>query len=456
MYDIVVIGCGPGGYAAAIRARQLGGKVAVIEAGDLGGVCVNRGCIPSKVWLEAAELANRFRRAEAFGFKGQTTTLDPKVLVDRKNEVGANIRLGMEALLGKNGAELIKGQAKVLGPGKVQVNGNVLETKKIILSTGSALDIPNIPGLAEALLTSDQALDLTQLPKSILIYGRSAGPVQVEFAYLYRSLGLEVVLATPQSRILEREDSETSQRLTQALREQGVIVMIRTTLVEVKKKDGGFAAQFSAGEPMVTEKVLIADRKANTTGLGLESLKLKHNDDGSLWVDDRLRTSSPNIYAIGDLTGGWANSHAASAMGVTAAENALGQDKKFPFHLIPRVMWTGPAVGTVGLSEEEADEKGFNVETGSFPFSINGLAMCTGEVDGAVKIVWDGASQEILGVHIVGAGATEVIGEAVLALQLECTIDELAHTIRPHPTMAEAVMDAGRDAAKWALYLPPR
>jgi len=188
--------------------------------------------------------------------------------------------------------------------------------------------------------------------------------------------------------------------------------------------------------------------------LGLKQAGVRQNEDGSVQVDEKLQTSVKGIFAIGDITGGWMNSHAASSMGVTAAENAMGQTNEFPFHLIPRVLWTTPQVGAVGMTEEEAEKKGFDVDIGDFPYPINGLAMSYGEVDGSVKVVSDAATEEILGIHIVGANATELVGEAVMALQLECTTDELAHTIRPHPTFSEGMMDAGRDSAGWALYLP--
>ena len=200
--------------------------------------------------------------------------------------------------------------------------------------------------------------------------------------------------------------------------------------------------------------MLIAARKPNLDGLGLKQAGVRQNEDGSVQVDEKLQTSVKGIFAIGDITGGWMNSHAASSMGVTAAENAMGQANEFPFHLIPRVLWTTPQVGAVGLTEEEAEKEGYDVDIGDFPYPINGLAMSYGEVDGSVKVVSDAATEEILGIHIVGANATELVGEAVMALQLECTTDELAHSIRPHPTFSEGMMDAGRDSANWALYLP--
>lgn len=455
MYDVVVIGCGPGGYAAAIRASQLGGKVAVVEAGDVGGTCVNRGCIPSKVWLKAASMLGSIQRSAEFGIKVAKPKIDLEAIVERKNTVAGEIRMGMEALLQNNQVEKISGRAEVKNAREIKVDGNTIEAKSIVLATGSSLDIPDIPGLKDALLTSDDLFDLNSLPSKVLVWGQ-AGHWDIEMAALLTGMGSTVYLATSQPRLLSMEDHDISQRLGQAFREQGLKVMARTNLESVEKAQKGFVARLKGRKEQTLEidKVLIAGRKPNIDGLGLAQTGIKISESGGVVVDDHLQTSVKGIYAIGDLTGGWMNSHAASGMGVTAAENAMGQNALFPFHLVPRVLWTTPQVGSVGLTEEEAEKKGFEVDIGDFPYPINGLAMCYGEVDGSVKIVSDSETAEILGIHIVGANATELVGESVMALQLECTTDELAHSIRPHPTFSEGLMDAGRDSAGWALYLP--
>jgi dihydrolipoamide dehydrogenase len=456
MYDVVVIGCGPGGYAAAIRASQLGGRAAVVEAGVLGGTCVNRGCIPSKVWLRAAHIINIIQRAKDFGIQADVKKLDFKVINERKNGVVSDIKTGMEELLKKNGAEIIRGQGVIENPGEVKVDDKRLTTKNIILATGSSIYIPDINGLKEAVLNTDQILEMLNTPASVIVYGE-AGPIDLEMASLLNLLGATVVLATPNSRILSKEDYDTSQRLTQALREQGIKILTRTDLTSIKKYQRKFHIVLSGREDhtLEIENVVISNRKPNTHDLGLRQVGIRLNEDGTVWVNEKLQTSFDGIYAIGDITGGWMNSHAASAMGITAAENAMGQNKDFPSNLIPRGLWTSPQMGSVGLTEENAEKKGFEVATGDFPYSINGLAMGYGEVDGAVKVVIDAKTEEILGIHIVGPNATELVGEAVMALQLECTSDELAHTIRVHPTFSEALMDAARDASGWALYLPP-
>jgi len=456
MYDVVVIGGGPGGYAAAIRSAQLGGRVALIEAGEIGGTCVNRGCIPTKVWLRAAYLLYCWRRGEMFGFRGSIEKPDFSMIVARKSGVGQDIRVGMESLLANNGVELVRGRAMLKNAREVGVQGRDLPAEKIILATGSVLSKPRIPGLEQAALTTDELLDLDHLPHSVLIYG--GGPIEVEAAQILGVFGSQVCLLTDQPRILAREDSETSQRIAQALRDQGIEIVTRTNLEEIRSSGAGFEAVLSgkSARTLLVDRVLVGSRTPNTADLGLESAGVRLNDDHGVRVNDRLETSLPGVFAIGDVTGGWMQSHAASAMAVTAAENALGQDNRFPFNLVPRGIWTFPQVGSVGLSEEEAEEAGYEVEVGSFPMSINGLAMSYDELTGAVKMVADSETGELLGVHMVGANATELVGEAVLALQLECTTDELAHTMRVHPTFSEAVMDAGRDAMAWALYLPKR
>jgi dihydrolipoamide dehydrogenase len=455
MYDVMVIGGGPGGYAAAIRASQLGGKVGLVEAAEIGGTCVNRGCIPTKVWLRASYLLYWIRHADEFGIKASIQELDLQTIVERKNGVSSDIRMGMEGLLGNNGVEVIKGRAVLKNPRELNVNGTILEAKKIILATGSRLDIPEVPGLEEAALTTDEMLQMTEFPSSVLIWG-ATGPIEVEVATLLSVFGCKVTLACGSRRLLPKEDGDTSQRLAQALREQGTEVLPRFNLKSVEKSERGYDCLLVGPEDrnVEVEKVLVSSRKPHTAHLGLEQVDVRLNEDGSIWVNKKLETSVKGIYAIGDVTGGWMLSHAASAMAVCAAENAMGKTNKFPFHLIPRGIWTIPEVGTVGLSEEEAEKQGYDVEVGDFPYSINGLAMVRDEMGGAVKVISDARYGEILGVHIVGANATELVGEAVLAMQLEATASELANSIRVHPTFSESVVDAARDAENWALYLP--
>ena len=457
MYDVVVIGGGPGGYAAAIRASQLEGKVALIEAEEMGGTCVNRGCIPSKVWLRAAHLLHWIRTGHELGIKTEGRAVDLQAVVARKNGVANDIRMGMEGLLANNRVEVVRGRATLKGPREVQVNGRTLQTKKTIIATGSVLRIPDVPGIEEAAMTTDQVLNMSVLPGSLLIWG-PAGPIEVELASLMNTLGCKVFLAFEGRRILPMEDGDTGQRLGQAMREQGVELLPRLTLQSVQKEGTRFVAVLSGTEArrVEIERVLVSARRPNTLELGLEQAGVRLNERGFIQVNDRLETTASGIYAVGDVTGGWMLSHASSSMAVVAAENAMGKDRTFPFHLIPRGLWTIPEVGAVGLSEEEAKARGLEVEVGDFPYAINGLAMARGEMTGAVKVISDGRYGEILGVHIVGGHATELVGEAVMAMQLEARVQELAYSIRVHPTFSESLVGAARDAGNWALYLPRR
>jgi dihydrolipoamide dehydrogenase len=407
------------------------------------------------VWLRATHLVHWIRTAGDFGIKASIQALDLQGIVSRKNGVSGDIRMGMEGLLRNNGVEVRKGRALLRSPREVRINDTVWEAKKIILATGSSLSLPDVPCPEQAILTTDEVLEMAEVPSSVLIWG-SLGPIEVEMAALLNTFGSKVVLISESRRLLPQEDGETGQRLSQALREQGVEVLARFTLQSVQKSERGYTCLLSGSEDrrVEVEKVLVAARKPNTADLGLEQVGIRLKKDHGIQVNDQLETSVQGIYAVGDATGGWMLSHVSSSMGVTAAENAMGNKHKFPFHLIPRGIWTLPEVGAVGLSEEEAEKQGLDVEMGTFPYSINGLAMSRNEMDGAVKIISDARHGEILGVHIVGANATELVGEAVLAMQLEATPRELARSIRVHPTFSENLVDAARDAANWALYLP--
>ncbi|MBC2745117.1 MAG: FAD-dependent oxidoreductase [Desulfosarcina sp.] len=380
MHDVMVIGGGSGGYAAAIRAAQLGANVVLAECAETGGTCVNRGCIPSKVWLRAGDLLDRLKTGKEFGINASVEEIDFKALTERKSGVSAEIRMGMDALLQNNGVEVVKGRAILKSPQEVDVDGRIIETKKIIVATGSSLCASEIPGLEKAAMTTDDVLEMTALPESILVCG--SGFIEVEMAFLLNAFGCNVVMAAGSARILSKEDSDTSQRVAQALREKGVQIIPRASLESVKTTETGATCKLSGPKEhsVKVEKVLVSKREPNTTDLGLEKLGVTLNEDKGIRVNDRLETPVEGIFAIGDATGGWMLSHAASSMSVFAAENAMGANNRFPFNLIPRCLWTQPEMGAVGLSEEDAEKKGYDVETGVFPYAINGLAMVRNQV----------------------------------------------------------------------------
>jgi dihydrolipoamide dehydrogenase len=457
MHDVVVIGGGPGGYAAAIRAAQLGGKVALVEEAELGGVCVHRGCIPTKVWQKAAEILRSVRSAPQFGIDAEVKSIDFGAIIEQKNKACGKIRMGMEGLLANNKIEVVKGHAAFKTPREIEAAGRRLAAKNFIIATGARLEAPELPNLKAALLSVEAVHEMRAVPASVLVVG--AESVDVEIAALLNSFGAKVLLAADGRRILPQEDGDSSQRLEQALRESGIDILNRATLASVAPAaDGRFACALAGpkAKTVEVERVFICRRRPNSDRLGLEKAGVAVAAEGFIQVDERLKTSTAGIYAIGDVAGGSLQSHGASAMGVCAAENAMGRKVDFPAHLVPRGTWTSPEVASVGMTEEAAEKLGLEVETGYFPYSINGMALARNEPSGAVKVVTDVNYRTIYGVHIVGPHATELIGEAALAMQLEYTTAEFAAGIRVHPTFSEALVDAARDAEKWALYLPKR
>jgi len=454
MYDVIVIGGGPGGYAAAIRASQLGGTVALVESDLIGGTCVNRGCIPGKSWLQAAGLLHRIQKADTFGIDVTVNRVDLKVVGERTAGVVGDIRMGMEGILGSNKVKLIKGRAVVKTPRIIDVDGTRYDARKIIIATGSRLDLPELPGAENVAISTNQIFEMEKFPDSVLILGGDT--IETEMAILLTRFGCRVVIATEDARILPREDRGTSQRVGQALRREGVEIVLRCTFASVEKKGQTCICRLSEPEGRVieTEAILIGMRRPNTAHIGLEAIGIAPEADGSIRVDERLQTEINGIYAIGDAIGGHMLSHAASAMGIVAAENAMCRSVTFNAERTPRGIWTTPEVGSVGLSEEEAEARGHDIEVGDFPYSINGLALAQDQLAGAVKIISDSRNGQILGVHVVGARATEIIGEAVLAMELEATVREFSRSLRVHPTFSETMVEAARDAAQWALYVP--
>lgn len=457
MHDVIVIGGGAGGYAAAIRAAQLGANVALVEEAELGGICVNWGCIPTKSWLKAAETLRRVRTGEAFGIKAAVKKIDFETILENKNSCCEKIRLGMEGLLQNNGTEVIKGHAAFKNPAEISVDGKLYPSKNFIIASGAHTQTPDINGLTKALLTTDQILDMRKVPDSVLVYG--ADTIAVEMATLLNTFGSKIYIATQNRFVLPDEDHDSGQRLGQALSDDGIEIIACSTLTSVKASRKGFICELVGKKnrrSVEVERVVAGIRRSNTDSLDLAQAGIQLNDEGSIHVDDYLRTTTRGVYAIGDVTGGSMQSHAASAMAVKASENALRKKTKFPFDLIPRGTWTFPEVASVGLTEEQAENQNLDIDVGYFPYSINGYAISRSETFGAVKVVADAEYRIIYGVHIVGPHATELIGEAVLAMQLEYSTEELAASIRIHPTFSEAVVDAARDAEKWALYLPPK
>ncbi|MBM4331099.1 MAG: dihydrolipoyl dehydrogenase [Deltaproteobacteria bacterium] len=462
--DIVIIGGGPGGYVAAIRAAQLGGKVTLIEQNELGGTCLNRGCIPTKVLLRGVELLELMEGSKDFGIHVGGISVDFLRLTARKDRSVKTLVAGVYGLMKANGIEVIKGPAKLLSPREIEALDEqgrkfAIKARKIILATGSiSADLP-VPGTdLSGVIDSNGALQLTRVPESMVIIG--AGPIGLEFGTIFAALGAKVTILEMMEQILPSEDLEVASALEKTLRRFKIQTLTNCRVKGISEgPDGKRKVVATIGEE---EKVfeaqyilMAAGRRANLKGLGLQEAGVRFDKNG-IEVNERMETSAPGVYAIGDVTGKWMLAHFAMAQGVVAAENALGHEARLDSLVVPRCVYTLPEVAAVGLSEKEAKDAGYDLKVGRFPFAGNGKATIIGERNGFVKIVAEAKYDEILGVHIFGPHATDLIGEAVLAMRLEGTAADIARAIHPHPTLTEALMEAALDVDGMAVHIPPR
>jgi len=462
--DIVIIGGGPGGYVAAIRAAQLGGKVALIEKEELGGTCLNWGCIPTKALLRGVEVLDLIEGGKDYGILAGAVSVDFAKLMARKDRAVKTLVGGVGGLMKANGIEVIKGAGKLIPSQKIEVvnarqEKEIYQARKIILAVGSvSAEIP-IPGAKlPGVIDSNGALILKQVPESLVIIG--AGPIGLEFGTIYAALGAKVMVLEMLPQILPSEDSEIAAALEKTLRRFKIQTLTGVKVQKIVEGPEG-RLQVTAGtggeeKVFTAQYVLMAvGRKPNVEGLGLEEAGVKFSKKG-IEVNDKMETNVPGIYAIGDVTGKWLLAHYASAQGEVAAKNALGQEAHMDERVVPRCVYTLPEVASVGLTEQKAEEEGYEVKVGRFPFAANGKATILGERNGLVKIVADGKYGEILGVHIVGPHATDLIGEAVVAMRLEGTALDIGQAIHPHPTLTEAMMEAAFDVEGTAVHIPPR
>jgi len=465
IYDIATIGSGPAGYTAAIRAGQYGLKTALIEKdGFLGGTCLHVGCIPTKALLFNAELWEHLKDAKEFGIEGvDSRKLNWAAIQERKSKIVSKHAKGLEFLMRKNKVETIKGYGKLTGPAQngvlaVEVTdggkSNLIKTKNIILSTGSEARM--IPGLEPdaRVLTNIEILGLKEIPKSLVIVG--AGAVGVEFASIFRSFDAEVTILEMLPRLVPVEDDEVSKELARVYRKRGINFHTGAKVEKVEKTKSGVAVTFSVGgkqEKIEAEKILIAvGRKPRTENVGLEKTHIKP-DRGFIKTDSWMQTSEPGVYAIGDIVLGTPQlAHVGAMEGIVAVAKIAGKPGKpiNPEH-IPNATYCHPEIGSVGLTEEKAREAGYNLKIGKFPFTANSRASIVGQHEGFIKIVSDADYGEILGVHIIGPQATELIAEAVAAIELEATVEDLMWTIHAHPTLAEAMLDASNSVYGMAI-----
>jgi dihydrolipoamide dehydrogenase len=459
-YDVVIIGGGPGGYVAAIRAAQLGLKTAVVEKERVGGLCLNWGCIPSKALLSGAELAHLMRRSQEFGITHDNLRLDLARAVDRSREVVEQMVKGVEFLLDKNKVAVVSGQGRLVSKNEVAVEpeGETLEAEHIILATGGvARSLPGVEVDGCTVLTSREALEMRELPASVAIIG--GGPIGVEFAYLYNSYGAKVTIIEMLDHLLPLEDEDVSRQLERSFRQQGIGYLTKARVEDIRRTRGKARVAVSVDgreQQIEADKVLIGiGLAASSEGLGLEELGVEM-ERGFVKVDGAMRTSVSGIYAVGDVTGKLMLAHVAAAQGVVAVEGIAGlKPPELDYDKMPRCTYCQPQVASCGLTETQARQQGRTVRVGRFPFRANGKAMAAGESDGFVKVVIDADDGEVIGCHVIGPEATELIAEAALSMSAEITAADLIWTVHAHPTLSEAVKEAalvalGRGVHFWS------
>ena len=455
-FDVVVIGGGPAGYVAAIRAAQVGGKVAVVEKSELGGTCLNRGCIPTKTFLKNTEIIEGIEMSSKRGIilENEKFTVDMPKVISLKNEIVKTLTNGVQGLLKSNSIKIFKGVGKINKDKDVVINGEkVLRTNKIILAGGSKVGSVNIPGIeSKRVLTSDDILDLKELPKSLAVIG--GGVVGVELGQAYLSFGSEVTVIEMMDRIVPGVDREASETLRKALEKKGMKILTSSKIKEIIDEGDKLRIKLEDKEDVVAEKALLSiGRVPDLEAVGELDLEMER---GKIKVDKYMETSVKGVYAPGDINGIKMLAHAAFRMGEVAAENAiLGNHREIKLETTPSAIYTIPEVGMVGLTEEEAKEK-YDINIGKFAFVGNGRALASGDTTGFVKVIADKKYGEILGVHIVGQSAAEIINEASSLMAMEITVDEVIKTIHGHPTFSEALFEACADVLGEAIHLPKK
>ena len=444
-YDVAVLGGGPGGYVAAIRSAQLGATVCLIEDKHVGGTCLNRGCIPTKAIISSAELYQKMKHASDFGITTENTSFDIEKIIDRKNNIVINMRQGIERLLKNKKVEIIKGWGKLVSKNEINITSESeikIEASKIILATGSETLVPPVFNIkSDKVITSDEALELKKVPESIIIAG--GGYVGCEWATIFNSLDCNVTIIEMLKNIVPTEDIQISRFLQTSLKKNGITILTNSRISEIKDNGSQIEALLENGKTITADKMLLSlGRKLNTRNIGLEEIGLAF-DGEKISVDEHLKTSIANIFAIGDITGKKLLAHVASAQGIIAAENAIGMNKKIiDYSLIPSCIYTYPEAASVGFTEEQIKKQGINYIKGRYPFTVNGKAHCIGDANGFIIIFAEKEDHKVLGIHIIGPKATEMISMGAFIVTNGLTAKEAIRTIMPHPTLSESLMEA--------------
>ncbi|MBP1713776.1 MAG: dihydrolipoamide dehydrogenase [Deltaproteobacteria bacterium] len=459
--NLLIVGAGPGGYVAAIRAAQLGIQVTLVEKGKLGGTCLNWGCIPTKSFLADVKLLRKIKSSEVFA-NTETLAINWPKLTARKNQVVETLRNGVAAHLKSQKVNLLRGRGKFIEPHAVEVDcegkKEIIRAEAVIVATGSRPSpLPQIPFDGQRILSSDDIFLLPEPPMELVIIG--GGVIGVEFAMIFNSLGTKVTILEMLPQIIATEEPEVIQGLHRLLEKGGIRILTQAKVLSASPLKEGVSIVLqrkNKEEELSAEKVLMAvGRKPNTEDLGLDKVGIRLN--GSfIEVNSRMETAVPGIYAIGDVTGKMMLAHAASAQGIVAVENMAGKDREIDYQRIPNCIYTLPEVASVGLKEEEARQEGYELQVGRFPYRNSGKALAMGEPEGFVKIIAEKELGQVLGVHILGDRATDLIGECVLAMNLEGTIEEWGETVKGHPTLSEILNEAALDAQGWAIHSPKK
>lgn len=454
-YDVLVLGGGPGGYVAAIKAAQLGGKVALIEKEVVGGICLNHGCIPTKTLLKNAKVYKTIKHASEYGVVlGSDVSFDWSLMLKRKDSVVKRLTTGVSGLLKKNGVDVISGWGKVLSKNQVEVNGEVIETKNLILATGASPIVPPIPGLKDAYekeiaVTSRELLRIKEAPKKLVIIG--GGVIGIEFATIFSSLGSDVTIIEKLDGILPMMDDDIRSQYQKILKREGIKIYVNAEVKSVKDHEVTYQLE-GKDETIVADTILVSvGMRPNSAGLEVLNLKM---DRAAVVTDEHLETSVKGVYAIGDLNGKYMLAHVASAEGIVAAEYIMGKkDASMRYDRVPNAVYGSPEVASVGMTEKEVKEKGLAYKVSTFPLQASGKALADNEKDGFVKLIVSEKYKEILGAHILSYGASDLIAELGVTMTLEGTAHEIAHTIHPHPTLSEIIMEAAHGAVDKPIHM---